>query len=156
MNIKIERKARKKDYTIGKVYVNGQYFCDSLEDTDRGITQIMPFTPTGGANGYWMNADGGIIEKVYAKTAIPTGIYECCGYWWAKHKCYVIMLLRVPGFTGILMHNGMTADHSEGCILLGKNNIVRRLDGNRMYMDALASRMLACERIGERVTVEVV
>lgn len=156
MKIKVERKSRKGTYTIGKVYIDGKYFCDSLEDTDRGVTQVMHFNSTGGANGYWVNEDGGIITKVYGKTAIPTGVYDACGYWWAKYKCYVVMLLRVPGFTGILMHNGMTADHTEGCVLLGKNNIVGRLDGNRMYMDALASRMLACERIGERVTVEVV
>jgi len=68
----------------------------------------------------------------------------------------VVMLLRVPGFTGILMHNGMTADHSEGCILLGKNNIVGRLDGSRLYMDALVARVMAAEHRGENVQVEVI
>jgi hypothetical protein len=66
------------------------------------------------------------------------------------------MLLRVGGFTGILLHNGMTADHSEGCVLLGKNNVLGRLDGDRIYMDALAARVMACQKTGEKVTVEVV
>ena len=156
MNIKVQRTARKSTYTIGKVYIDGKYFCDSLEDTDRGVTQVMPFTPTGGAKGYWVTPDHGIIEKVYGKTAIPTGRYDVCSYYWEKHACYVPMLLRVPGFTGILMHNGMTADHSEGCVLLGKNNIIGRLDGDRVYMDALAARVMACEKRGEKVTVEIV
>ena len=158
MNIKVQRKARKSTYTIGKVTIDGKVFCDSLEDTDRGVTQVMPFTPTpvGSAKGYWSVGDGKKIEKVYGKTAIPTGIYDACSYYWPKFKCYVVQLLRVPGFTGILMHNGMTADNSEGCILLGKNNIVGRLDGDRIYMDALAARVMACEKRGEKVTVQVI
>ena len=155
MNINVKRTARKNTYTIGKVTIDGKYFCDSFEDTDRGVTQIMPFTSTGGAKGYWVTPDHGIIEKVYGKTAIPTGLYDACSYYWPKFKCYVVMLLRVPGFTGILMHNGMTADHSEGCVLLGKNNIVGRLDGDRIYMDALVARVMAAEKRGEKVTVQI-
>ena len=156
MKIQVKRTARKSVYTVGKVYIDGKYFCDSLEDTDRGVTQSMAFTPTGGANGYWLNNDGGIINKVYGKTAIPTGFYDACSYYWPKFKCYVVQLLRVPGFTGILMHNGMTADHSEGCVLLGKNNLVGRLDGDRIYMDALVARVMAAEKRGEKVQVEVI
>jgi len=156
MKIQVKRTARKGNYTVGKVSIDGKYFCDSLEDTDRGVTQVMPFTPTGGTNGYWTTPDNDTIEKEPGRTAIPTGLYDATVYFWPKYKCYCVQLLRVPGFTGILMHNGMTADHSEGCILLGKNNFVGRLDGSRLYMDALAARVLAAEKMGERVTVEVV
>lgn len=156
MKIKVKRTARKSTYTVGKVTIDGKAFCDSLGDTDRGATQVMPFVSTGGNKGYWVKPDGTHIEKIPGKTAIPTGTYDAHSYYWEKYKCFVVMLLRVPGFTGILMHNGMTADNSEGCILLGKNNIVGRLDGDRVYMDALAARVMACEKIGERVTVEIV
>lgn len=156
MKIKVERKARKSGYIIGKVSIDGRYFCDSLEDTDRGVTQTMPFVSTGGIKGYWVAPDGHHIDKVCGKTAIPTGIYDACSYYWPKFKCYCVMLLRVGGFTGILMHNGTTADHSEGCVLLGKNNLVGRLDGDRIYMDALAARVMAAEMNGEKVTAEVV
>lgn len=156
MKIQVKRVARKKTYTVGKVSIDGKYFCDSLEDVDRGVSQVMPFTSTGGAQGYWTTADGGIIEKVYGQTSIPTGLYDAGIFWWAKYKCYAVQLMRVPGFTGILMHNGTSADHSEGCVLLGKNNIVGRLDGNRIYMDALAARVMACEKSGEKVQVEVI
>lgn len=156
MKIQVKRTARKGTYTVGKVSIDGKYFCDSLEDTDRGATQVMPFTSTGGIKGYWTTPDHGTIEKVPCRTAIPTGLYDATVYFWPKYRCYCVQLLRVPGFTGILMHNGMTADHSEGCILLGKNNFVGRLDGSRLYMDALAARVLAAEKMGERVTVEVV
>ena len=155
MKIQVKRTARKGTYTVGKVSIDGKYFCDSLEDTDRGVTQVMPFTSTGGIKGYWTTLDHGTIEKVPGCTAIPTGLYDATTYFWPKFKCYCVQLLRVPGFTGILMHNGMTADHSEGCVLLGKNNLVGRLDGSRIYMDALAARVMAAEKIGERVKVEV-
>lgn len=156
MKIQVKRTARKGTYTVGKVSIDGKYFCDSLEDTDRGATQVMPFTSTGGIKGYWTTPDHGTIEKVPGRTGIPTGLYDATVYFWPKFKCYCVQLLRVPGFTGILMHNGMTADHSEGCVLLGKNNFVGRLDGSRLYMDALAARALAAEKMGERVMVEVV
>lgn len=156
MKIQVKRTARKGTYTVGKVSIDDKYFCDSLEDTDRGANQVMPFTSTGGVKGYWTTPDHGTIEKEPGRTAIPTGLYDATVYFWPKYKCYCVQLLRVPGFTGILMHNGMTADHSEGCILLGKNNFVGRLDGSRLYMDALAARVLAAEKMGERVTVAVV
>jgi hypothetical protein len=156
MKIKVERKARRFGYTIGKVSIDGRYFCDSLEDADRGVTQLMPFVSTGGINGYWVAPYGHHIDKVCGKTAIPTGLYDACSYYWEKYKCYVVMLLRVPGFTGILMHNGTTAEHTEGCPLLGKNNLVGRLDGDRIYMDALVARVMAAEHDGEKVQVEVV
>ena len=156
MLIKVERKARKSAYTVGKVSIDGKAFCDSLEDTDRGATHVMPFVSTGGNKGYWLRHDNTSIDKVPSKTAIPTGRYDACSYYWPKFKSYVVQLLRVPGFTGILMHNGMTADHSEGCVLLGKNNLVGRLDGNRIYMDALVARVMAAEHRGEKVEVEVV
>ena len=41
MKLTLDRKYKKQDYTIGKLYINGQYFCDTLEDTDRGLTQDM-------------------------------------------------------------------------------------------------------------------
>ncbi len=155
MKIKVERKARKATYTIGKVTIDGKVFCDSLEDTNRGVSQDMPFTATGTSTGYWMNG-GKRIEKLYGQTAIPTGKYAACSYYWQKYGCYVVQLLRVPGFHGILMHNGTTEHNTEGCVLLGKNNVVGRLDGNRIYMDALAARVMACEKRGESVEVEIV
>lgn len=155
MKIKIQRLTKKPGYTEGRLTVDGKYYCDTLEDTDRGATQIMPFVTKGGLGGYWVDADGNHIEKVPGKTAIPTGLYDATVGWWSKHSCYCVMLLRVGGFTGILMHNGMTDEHSSGCVLLGKRTAARRLDGSRLYMDALAARVMACQKNGEKVTVEV-
>ena len=41
MELKLIRKYRKTDYTIGILYVNNKYFCEILEDTDRGLKDSM-------------------------------------------------------------------------------------------------------------------
>ena len=62
MILRLRRIAKKQLYTIGKLYINGAYFCDTIEDKDRGLTQMMPLD---------------LIKKikVYKQTAIPTGTY---------------------------------------------------------------------------------
>lgn len=138
----VERKARKSEYTIGKFYVNGKRYCDSLEDKDRGLTSEMP-------------EDEIRKVKIHGQTAIPTGRYEVVSFWWQKHQCFVPCIKGVKGFVGILIHNGVDQSHTEGCILVGINNIVGKLNGDRIYMDALTARLLACEKKGEKVYITI-
>ena len=63
MEILVKRIAKRQSYTIGKLYIDGQYQCDTLEDADRGLDQ-------GQALEYIQN------NKKYGITAIPTGKYE--------------------------------------------------------------------------------
>ena len=44
MNILVKRIAKRTTYTIGKLYIDGKYFCDTIEDKDRGLTQNMPLS----------------------------------------------------------------------------------------------------------------
>jgi len=37
MKLKLRRTYKGEAYTIGHLYINGKYFCDTLEDTDRGL-----------------------------------------------------------------------------------------------------------------------
>ena len=62
MELLLERKWCKPDYTIGRLYVNGKFYCNTLEDTVRDINK----------NGIF---DAGEV-KIYGKTAIPYGTYE--------------------------------------------------------------------------------
>jgi hypothetical protein len=41
MKLTVKRVAKQPTYTIGKLYVNDKYFCDTLEDVDRGLTDKM-------------------------------------------------------------------------------------------------------------------
>ena len=63
MKIKVERKWKKETYTIGRLYINEKFFCNTLEDMDRGLKQSDPITTIQ-------------KKKVYGETAIPTGKYK--------------------------------------------------------------------------------
>lgn len=114
MNIILNRIAKKAKYTIGKLYINDKYFCDTLEDTDRGLTQSMTEQQI-------------VSKKVYGETAIPTGTYRIIISYSNKFKKQMPLLLNVPGFAGIRIHSGNTEKDSLGCILVGKNKAVGKV-----------------------------
>lgn len=93
--------------TFGKMYIDGEEICDTLEDADRHLEDRLPDIET-------LRKD-----KVYSKTAIPRGRYTVENYYWAKHRNWYPWILNVPGFTGILIHGGSTEQHTSGCILVG-------------------------------------
>lgn len=111
MRIELVRIAFKNTYTIGKLYVDGKYFCDVLEDVDRGLDSSM--------------SDSEILEKkVKGQTAIPTGHYVINITYSPKYKRMMPLLLDVKGFSGIRIHSGNTAKDTEGCLIVGKNKKV--------------------------------
>lgn len=108
MKVLIERAWKKEAYTIGRVYVDGKLFCNSMEDKDRGLRQNM--------------SDKEVSRmKVYGMTAIPTGKYVVKMTYSPKYKRIMPQVMDVKGFTGIRIHSGKTAEDSLGCILLGHN-----------------------------------
>lgn len=126
MELKLKRIARKSNYTIGKLYINNNYFCDVCEDKDRGLKDSMSLTE---------------IQRIKVKneTAIPTGKYEIVlnvisprFSSSAFYKTYanggrLPRLLNVKGFDGVLMHTGNSAQDSSGCLILGKNKVVGKV-----------------------------
>ena len=132
MRLKLIRIYKGKEYTIGRLYVDGVYFCDTLEDTDRGLSSAM--------------LHGTILKKkVPGKTAIPTGTYfidmatvspRFKSRKWAKpYGGRVPRLQGVRGFDGVLIHVGNTAGDTDGCILVGKNKVKGKvLDSTATYV----------------------
>ena len=120
MKITVQRIARKPDYTIGKMYIDGKYFCDTLEDFDRGLRQDMPLSE---------------IQpiKVMHRTAIPAGTYKVILNMSPAKQRLLPRLLDVPGFDGILIHRGNTADDTSGCILVGENKAVGKVLNSTKY-----------------------
>lgn len=124
MKLVLKRLAKKSNYTVGKLYINDQYFCDTLEDTDRGLTQDIPLQE---------------ISKLKIKhnTAIPTGTYkitlDIISPRFSTKQVYkkidgkLPRLTNVPGFDGILIHIGNTDKDSSGCILVGQNKVVGKV-----------------------------
>lgn len=109
--IKLVRKAQRDKYTIGHLIIDGVKFCDTLEDKVRDLID--------------KNSDGDFDDqgegKVYGETAIPAGTYNVVVTKSAAFKRELPLLLNVPGFSGIRIHSGNTAEHSKGCILVGNN-----------------------------------
>ena len=126
MNILVKRVAKRASYTIGKMYINGVYFCDTCEDTDRGLTQYMSLAEIK-------------RKKIYSRTAIPAGTYNVTmnviSPRFSKRDFYkkncdggrVPRLLNVPGFDGVLVHAGNSAADTNGCLLVGKNSQVGKV-----------------------------
>lgn len=131
MNITIKRIALKDTYTIGHMYIDDVYFCDTLEDVVR---------PKG--------------EKVYGKTAIPYGTYEVKWTYSPRFKRYMPLIDNVPGFAGIRIHSGNTAKDTEGCILVGQNKEVGKVLNSRDIVNKLYPIIKkACQQ--GKVTVEI-
>ena len=106
MELKIIRTKSNKEYTEGKLYINGVYFCDTLEDQDRGLYQYMSLAEIKAV-------------KVYGETCIPYGTYKVELSYSPKFKKIMPAILDVKGFTGVRMHNGSYTYHSSGCPLVG-------------------------------------
>lgn len=67
MKLLLKRKFKGETYTIGDLYIDGVWFCNTLEDTVRILPLLCPDTPQG--------VSCRCKEKVYARTAIPCGTY---------------------------------------------------------------------------------
>lgn len=142
MEIKLRRIAKKETYTIGKLYVDGAYYCDTLEDTDRGLRQ----------------GDGAAAckaMKVYGKTAIPTGVYTVVITYSPKFHRQMPKVLEVPGYSGILFHCGNTAKDTEGCILVGRNTKVGMVLQSRKTFAPFFTLLNGAYMAGERITLTV-
>ena len=136
MKVLIERKWPKPSYTIGRVYIDGEFFCNSLEDRDRGLRQDMSV--------------GEISRiKIVGETAIPTGKYKVTMTYSAKYKRVMPQIMNVPGYTGVRIHSGNTAADTLGCILLGKNDkpgwISQSRDTCKRFEELLVAAGGTCE-----------
>lgn len=142
MELRLKRIARRDTYTIGRLYIDGEYFCDTCEDVDRGLRQDM--APS-------------VIRAIKRKgvTAIPTGryrvtldvqspkfrtkaMYQFC-------NGYLPRLINVPGYEGVLIHVGNTAKDTEGCLLVGRNTKVGKVLESRATFVKLYERLKKAE-----------
>lgn len=127
MKLKLKRIAYRETYTIGKLYIDGVYFCDTLEDPPREV-------------------------KVMNETCIPKGTYKVIVNWSNRFKRLMPLLLNVPKFEGIRIHNGVTAKHTSGCVLVGKNKVVGELRESKEVFEALFGIL---QQTKEQIKIEI-
>lgn len=137
--IVLKRIYKGETYTIGHIYIDGEYVCDTIEDKDRGLTDQM-------------NEQDIKKVKVANQTAIPTGTYKLTldvvsprfvkkPYYYSFCKGKLPRLLRVKGFDGILIHRGVDQGSSSGCIIVGYNKVKGKVINSQEAFEKLYKRL---------------
>lgn len=143
MKIAVTRSWKKEKYTIGVMYIDGKKFCNTLEDTDRGLSQDM-------------TEEHIKAKKVYGETAIPTGIYKVAYTYSNRFKKYLPEILNVKGYGGVRIHAGNTPKDTLGCILLGKNTQPGMVTSSRAYCDTFNHLLQDAIKNKEDITLTIV
>lgn len=152
MKLLLRRIFKGPSYTIGKLFINGVYECDTLEDQDRGLTSQMSLEEIK-------------AKKVYGVTAIPTGTYSINmttvspkfkDRAWAKpYKGILPRLENVKGYEGVLIHVGNKAEDTLGCILVGENRIKGQVVNSTACFYALMTVLLKAKNAGEGIELVI-
>ena len=142
MELRLERKYRNNNYCIDKLYINGKYFSDALEDPDRGLTNTMSLEE---------------IKKIKIKgnTCIPYGTYNITITYSPRFKKNLPLLNDVKGFDGIRIHSGNKPQDTEGCLLPGFNKVKGQVIDSRVTTDKLIAQIQQALNKGEKVTITI-
>lgn len=141
MKINLRRIYKGDTYTIGRLYIDGELFCDTLEDKDRGLASDM--------------TEEEIKRiKVYSKTAIPTGTYKIEVSFSPRFKKKMPLLVGVKGYSYIRIHNGSNEGHTSGCILCGNNTEKGKLTNSKVVTAKLCA--IIENAIADKEEVEII
>lgn len=152
MKLTIKRTITRNSYTLGKLYVDGVYFCDTLEDKDRGLTQNM-------------STEQIKSMKVPGETAIPKGTYrvtlDVVSPKFSKYPFYMQTcggklprLIDVKGYEGVLIHvaDGPKRDSLvQGCIGIGNLSAEEYLMNGKKVFAELYNKLK-----GNNIELEIV
>ncbi len=127
-NLKLIRDTYTSKSTIGKLYINDVFLCDTLEDMCRDINKDGDLNDQGEA-------------KIYGETAIPSGDYKMIINISPRFKKLLPRLIGVEGYDGVLIHTGNSPLDSSGCILVG----TRGLDSIKGGTSSIAMNKLMIE-----------
>ena len=139
MKLKLVRKWRKETYTIGDLYVDGKWFCNVIEDRDRGLDDSMGLAEI-------------MSKKRYGETCIPYGTYKVEITYSPKYKRLMPEIKNVKGFSGIRIHSGNTAKDTLGCLIIGKNTQVGMVTESRKTYNKLFALMKDAKDISIEIT----
>lgn len=133
MKIKLIRDDLNPTCTLGKLYIDGVYECETLEDVVR--------------------SDG---VKIFGETAIPHGLYRLDVTFSPRFKRDLPLLVNVSGFVGVRIHPGNTAKDTEGCILVGRRRDIRTILQSKMAFDPLFEKIMKASKVKENITLEII
>lgn len=153
MEILLNRRYKKENYTIGLLSIEGEFACSTLEDTDRALDDGMED---------WQIRN----KKIPNRTAIPTGRYEIDmstisprfsqkPFYMEVCQGKVPRIKNVKGFDGILLHCGTDETHSSGCLLLGLNKIKGKLTDSKETFKKVYALMKEAHDKGEAIYITI-
>lgn len=154
MKLFLKRIAKKKEYTIGKLYIDNVYFCDTIEDADRGLDQSMSEQQVRSI-------------KIPGKTAIPTGTYKINmnivspkfgSKPFYKQTCNgkLPRLMEVVDYQGVLIHTGNTERDTDGCLCVGKNKKVGMiLESKETFAKLVKEYLIPANKRNESITITI-
>lgn len=130
MNLLLQREPSDEHRTFGKLYIDGQYFCETLEDPVRD-------------------------EKIKGHTAIPEGTYRITMENSPRFGRNTITIKDVPNFTGVRIHAGNTEHDTEGCPLVGQVRAKASILRSKAALDELKPEIISALQAGEQVWLEI-
>ena len=148
MELILKRIAKRKAYTIGRLYVRteeveefrtytkDEYICDTLEPpciemkVDRTVEEVLN--------------DKALLRSI-KPCAIPEGEYRVTMTYSPKYKTQLPLITGDSRFNslwqGIRIHAGNTAKDTQGCILVGENKIVGMVVNSRLTLRTLLTSL---------------
>ena len=127
MKLKLQRYLFAEDYTMGLLFIDGIFFCDTIEDKYRG----QNLTTT----------------KVANETCVPYGVYNVKITYSSKFKKDMPQILDVPYFVGVRIHSGNKATDTSGCIIVGVKSKNGEVVESRKTYNALMRRLETANNI---------
>lgn len=138
---------------MSNLYIDGKWFCNCLEDADRGLDNSM-------------SEDMIRTLKKPSITAIPRGTYEITldviSPKYSKVQFYkdvcngkVPRLKNVKGFDGILIHAGNTDKDSSGCLLVGQNKVKGQVVNSKETFKQLYNLLQDGKSRGEKIVIKI-
>lgn len=151
MQLVLERKWKKSDYTIGILLIDNKKFCEVIEDKDRGLKDSMTTEQIK------------LIKKPNI-TAIPTGTYDVTldvfsskfgNIPFYKKVCNgkLPRLLNVKGFEGILIHCGNTQLDTSGCLIVGENKVKGKVINSKITFEKLYNIL---KNSKDKITIKII
>ncbi|MDN5835886.1 MAG: DUF5675 family protein [Nitrosospira sp.] len=129
MELRVERTDFSESSTIGRLYVDDQFECYTLEDKVRPV-------------------------KIRGKTAIPAGRYEVVINQSQRFGRLLPLFLNVPNFEGVRIHPGNTAADTEGCILVGETKNEGFVGQSKVAFERLFSKLKTASET-EKIFIEI-
>ena len=160
MKLILKRIAKRKNYTIGRLYIRteeveefrtytkDEYICDTLEPpciemkVDRTVEEVL--------------ADRNLLKAI-KPCAIPEGEYRVSMTYSPRYKTQLPLITGNSRFNslwqGIRIHAGNTAKDTQGCILVGENQIVGMVINSRITLKKVVAK-LKCRAESLKLTVK--